>query len=197
MLNCFKTKKFKLLLAMISLLVLTNSIQESYAKYISSASSMSNFTIAQWTFIVNNQDVLENEDFSSTIVPVIDSNSNIKDGVIAPTSTGHFDINIDFSNVEVAFKEEVSITQDSETNVSDLVLTGYSVNGGPKINIAAGDKITVNHALDDTSTTDNYRFFVEWVDGDGETMDNEADTEASEDGIAKVKVNLNFIQLAN
>ena len=197
MLNCFKTKKFKLLLAMISLLVLTNSIQESYAKYISSASSTSNFSIAQWTFIVNDQDVLNNEDFSSTIVPTIDSNSHIKDGVIAPTSTGYFDVNIDYSNVDVSFKEEISLTSDETTTLTDLVITGYSVNGGSTINLEDGETISVTHNLGEETTSDNYRFFVKWVDGEGETMDNDADTEASVDGIAKVKVNLNFIQLAN
>ena len=197
MLDALKSKKFKLLLAMISLLVLTNSIQESYAKYISSASAVSNFSIAQWTFMVNDQDVLNTSDFSSTIVPVIDSNSNIKEGVIAPTSTGHFDVNIDFTNVDVAFKEEISLASLDSNSIEDLVITGYSLNGGSVVTIDPSDSIIVNHSLTDTVKTDNYRFYVEWIDGTGETMDNDADTEASSEGIAKVKVNLNFIQLAN
>ncbi len=197
MLNCFKTKKFKLLLAMLSLLFLTNSIQESYAKYISSASATSNFAIAKWTFIVNNQDVLSNSDFSSTIVPVIDSNSNIKDGVIAPTSTGYFDLSIDFSDVDVAFREQISLSNLVNSSVSDLVITGYRVNNGELTSINAGDTITVNHALNDTTRIENYRFYVQWIDGSGETMDNDADTEASADGVAKVKVDLNFIQVAS
>ena len=197
MLNCLKTKKFKLLLAMLSLLFLTNSIQESYAKYISSASATSNFSIAKWTFIVNNQDVLNNSDFSSTIVPVIDSNSHIKDGVIAPTSTGYFDVSIDYSNVDVVFKEEISLSNLVDSSVSDLVITGYTVNGSSLNTINAGDKIIVNHNLSETNRVENYRFYVQWIDGTGETMDNDADTEASADGVAKVKVNLNFIQIAS
>ena len=197
MINCFKTKKFKLLLAMLSLLFLTNSIQESYAKYISSASAISNFSIAQWTFIVNNQDVLNNGDFSSTIVPVIDSNSNIKNGVIAPTSTGYFDVTIDFSNVDVSFREEISLSNLVSSSVSDLIITGYKVNDGSLNSISSGDSIIVNHNLNESNKIEKYRFYVEWLDGTGETMNNETDTEAAASGVAKVKVNLNFIQVAN
>lgn len=197
MLNCLKTKKFKLLLAMISLLILTNSIQESYAKYISSASAISNFSIAKWTFMVNDQDVLNQSDFSTTIVPVIDSNSNIKAGVIAPTSTGYFDINIDFSDVDVAFTESISVSYLDDNSVSDLVIVGYKLNNGELVSVDAGDVISINHALNEANTTDNYRFYVQWIDGTGETMDNDADTEAASEGVAKLKVNLNFIQRAS
>ena len=197
MLKCINTKKFKLFFAMISLLILTNSIQESYAKYISSASAISNFSIANWTFMVNDQDVLNQSDFSTTIVPVIDSNSNIKAGVIAPTSTGYFDINIDYSDVDVAFTENISISYLEDNCVSDLVIVGYKLNNGELISVNAGDVISINHAINETTTTDNYRFYVQWIDGSGETMNNDDDTEAASEGVAKLKVNLNFIQKAN
>ena len=100
-----KNRKFRLLLACISLLLLVDMIQDSYAKYISSAEASSNLTIARWAFMVNNQDVLNNSNFSTTIQPIIDSNPNIASGVIAPTSTGHFDVTIDSSNVGVAYDE--------------------------------------------------------------------------------------------
>ena len=54
----FEKKQFRILLASISLLLLVNLIQETYAKYISSADANGNFTIAKWVFTVNNQDVL-------------------------------------------------------------------------------------------------------------------------------------------
>lgn len=197
MLNCLKTTKFKLLLAMISLLVLTNTIQESYAKYISSASASSNFTIAQWTFKVNDQDVLADSDFSSTIVPVIDTNSNIREGFIAPTSTGHFDVIVDYSEVGVSFDETISVSYPNDSSVTDLVLTGYTLNGGPLVSITAGDEITLTHLLGSATSQDTFRFFVQWIDGTGETMDNDADTAASKDETTSLKVNINFIQRAN
>ena len=197
MLNCLRTKKFKLLLAMISLLILTNTIQETYAKYISSASANSNFTIAQWTFKVNDQDVLNDGDFSSTIVPVIDTNSNIKEGYIAPTSTGHFDVVIDYSEVGVSFDEKVSVSYTEDSSVTDLILTGYTLNGGPLVSIESGDEIELSHLLGSATTQDSFRFFVQWIDGTGETMDNDADTAASKDETTSMNVNINFIQKAN
>ena len=196
MIKSLKSKKFKLLLAMISLLFLVNAIQETYAKYISSASASSNFTIAQWAFKVNDQDVLSQSDFSSTLVPVIDSNLNIKEGYIAPTSTGYFDVVIDYSEVGVTFDEIINVGN-SESNVSDLVLTGYKLNGGELIEIEAGQDITLTHDLDSQTTTDTFRFFVEWIDGEGENMDNEADTIAAADEVANMDVNIRFIQKAS
>ena len=195
MIKSLKSKKFKLLLAMISLLVLVNTIQETYAKYISSASASSNFTIAQWAFKVNDQDVLSQSDFSSTLVPVIDSNSNIKQGYIAPTSTGYFDVVIDYSEVGVTFDEIITVGN-SESNVSDLVLTGYKLNNGELIEIETGQEIALTHDLNSQTTTDSFRFFVQWVDGEGETMDNDADTAAAADEVANMNVNIRFIQKA-
>ena len=195
--NIIKSKKFKLLLAMISLLVLVNTIQESYAKYISSASANSNFSIAQWTFKVNDQDVLSNNEFSSTIVPVINENDNIREGYIAPTSTGYFDIIIDYSNVGVAFNEVLTLAPGTNS-VADLKITGYSVNDGSMIPFANDNyNINVNHYLNDGTYRDVYRFYVEWIDGDGESMDNAADTEASQTRSASIAINLKFIQLAH
>ena len=195
--NFFKSKKFRLLLAMISLLVLVSTIQESYAKYISSASANSNFSIAQWTFKVNDQDVLSNSDFSSTIVPVINENDDIREGYIAPTSTGYFDIIIDYSNVGVSFNQILSLAP-CTNSLDDLVITGYKVNDG-EITSFTDDNYTVNvnHYLTDGTYRDVYRFYVEWVDGDNETMNNQMDTEASQVGNANISINLKFIQLAN
>lgn len=192
----FKTRKFKLLLAMISLLVLVNTIQESYAKYISSASANSNFSIAQWTFKVNDQDVLNQSDFSSTIVPVVEENANIKDGYIAPTSRGYFDVIIDYSSVGVSFNQKLDLTPGTNS-VDDLVIKGYKLNDGELVEFNGNTSIDIDHHLNDGTYRDIYRFYVEWIDGDGETMDNAADTEASKVGNAAVKIDLKFIQLAN
>lgn len=198
MLKSLMSRKFKLLLAMICLLVLTNTIQESYAKYISSASANSDFTIAQWTFKVNDQDVLSHSDFSSTIVPVIDANSNIKEGFIAPTSTGYFDVVIDYDGIGVSFDETISVSNPDGSPVSDLVLSGYTLNGGQLVEIETGDEIELTHDLATTTTTrDSFRFYIEWIDGDGESMNNSDDTAASHEEETALKVNLNFVQKAN
>ena len=53
-----KEKKYFLLLALVSLFLLVNIVQKTYAKYVSSAEANANFSVAQWGFKVNNQDVI-------------------------------------------------------------------------------------------------------------------------------------------
>ena len=197
MVKLFNNRKFRLLLAFISLLVLVDLVQDTYAKYVSSADANGNLTIARWAFTVNNQDVIANNDFSNTIVPVFDENSNISSNVIAPTSTGHFDITINSTNVDVSFNEVITLSKSNNNTVSDLVFTGYSINNGDIIEFEDETVITNTHLLGEQNTINTYRFYIEWKDGDNEEMDNSQDTEATVNGTAAVNVNINFIQNAN
>lgn len=197
MVKLFNNRKFRLLLALISLLVLVDLVQDTYAKYVSSADANGNFTIARWAFTVNNQDVIANNDFSNTIVPVFDENSNISSNVIAPTSTGHFDITINSTNVDVSFNEVITLSKSNNNTVSDLVFTGYSINNGDILEFEDDTVITNTHLLGEQNTINTYRFYIEWKDGDNEEMDNSQDTEATVNGTAAVNVSINFIQNAN
>ena len=191
-------RKFRLLLACISLLILVNLVQETYAKYVSSADATSNLTIARWAFTVNNQDIIANSNFSNTIVPIFDQNANIDSDVIAPTSTGYFDITIDSSNVGVSFDEVITLAASSSNTVADLVFTGYKKNDDAIVSFGENaTSLTTTHLLGETNTTNTYRFYIAWIDGTGEAMDNEADTEASQTGTAAVSVNIRFIQKAS
>jgi hypothetical protein len=78
-----------------------------------------------------------------------------------------------------------------------MVFTGYTLNGGEVTDIGESNTVSVVHNLSDESTIDVYRFYVEWIDGTGETMNNQEDTEASANGTTSVKIDLHFIQQAN
>lgn len=190
-----KLKKVYLLLALASLLLLVSVIQNTYAKYISKATANSNFTIASWNFKVNNQDINANSDFSNVIVPVFENNPNIKDNVIAPTSEGYFDINIDHSNVDVSFTEKINLNFSDTNTVSDLKITGYAINDGSIIEFN-GNEISTDCLLNDDVKINKYRFYVTWIDNDGQTMQNKDDTEAAKNGNASISVSLSFIQKA-
>lgn len=190
-----KLKKVYLLLALASLLLLVSVIQNTYAKYISKATANSNFTIASWNFKVNNQDINANSNFSNVIVPVFENNPNIKDNVIAPTSEGYFDINIDHSNVDVSFTEKINLNLSDANTVSDLKITGYAINDGSIIEFN-GNEISTDCLLGDNVKINKYRIYVTWIDGDGQTMQNKDDTEATKNGNASISVSLSFIQKA-
>ena len=192
-------RKIKLLIAFISLVLLLDLVQDTYAKYVSSAEASSEFTIARWSFLVNNQDVLSNNDFSNTIVPTFDSNANIQNGVIAPTSTGYFDIEVNSTNVGVAFDEVITLSQANTNTVSDIVFTGYKKNDGQVIAFTNNNTTITNiHPLNETTKVNTYRVYIMWNDNSQtETMNNAADTAASQNGVAAIDVNIQFIQRAS
>lgn len=195
MVRFFKSRKFRLLLACMSLFLLLDMVQSTYAKYVSSASANGNFTIANWAFLVNNQDVLNNSDFSNTITPVFPGTTHIKNGVISPTSSGYFDITIDATDVEVSFDEEITLSLGATNTVTDLVFDSYTLNNGDVISLSgASPTITTTHLLSDTQRVNTYRFYVTWYDGQDEDMDNADDTAAAINGVANVDVNIRFIQ---
>ena len=200
MLKILQKRLFRMILACISLLLLINMMQETYAKYISSADANSNFTIASWSFLVNTQDVLSNSDFSNTIIPTFDADPNIRSGVIAPTSTGHFQLVIDSSNVGVSFDEVITIAKSNTNTVTDLVFTGYKKNNDPVVTLNNQDSIVLNntHTLGTTPTSNTYIFYFIWNDSIAtQTMNNAADTEAANSGTASIDVNLSFTQRAS
>lgn len=192
-------RKFKLLIACLSLLLLLDLMQDTYAKYISSADATGSFSIARWSFLVNDQDVLSNSDFSTTILPEFDSNANISSGVIAPTSTGHFEIEIDASNVGVSFDETITLSHAEDNTVDDIVFVGYKKNNDPVVTFGNNPTtITTTHLLGQGNAVDTYIFYIKWDDNENtETMDNADDTEAAVSGTAAINVNVQFIQRAS
>ena len=187
-------RKVAFFLALMSLIYCLTFMQDTYAKYISSATETADLTIARWSILVNNQDVVNQSNFTDTISPVFAGTTNIKNGVIAPTAEGYFDIIINGSNTDVSFTYTVSIDT-SDCEVEDLIITGYTVNGG-STQTYDGSDITGNILLNDASRTVTLRFTVKWNDDAAtQTMNNAEDTAAAIDGSASFDVNINFIQL--
>ena len=196
--NILGNRKINIFVALISLWLLLSMVQDTYAKYISSANANTTFTIATWAFNINQQDVLSNSNFSNTITPVFLTNNNIREGVIAPTSEGYFDLLIDASNTDVSFTETITVTNANNNPITDLRITGYSVNSGPINEFdTTTHSISTDHLLDDPDKVNSYRIYIQWYDGEDERMDNAADTNASMLDSATINVDVQFIQKAN
>ncbi len=186
-------RKIIFFISLMSLFYCVSLMQETYAKYVSSASANANLTVARWNILVNNQDIVDNSNFTDTIVPTFPGTANIASGVIAPTAEGYFDITIDGTDTDVSFTYSVSITDATENTVDDLIITKYVMNNVEYQYSSAITNTILLSAVDKTATI---RFYVKWNDNAStQTMDNEADTEATVDGVAAVKVNVNVIQL--
>lgn len=191
-------RKLILLMSIISLFFCVTTINETYAKYSTSLGGKTSISVARWHILVNNQDVRNNSSTEAELTPTFLGTEHIAEDVIAPTAEGYVDLVIDSSNVDVSFSYTIIPDVDATSAVSDLVITGYTLNGGEKININNGDSITDNIYKKDNVNITSIRLFVKWDDGSSNKMDNEADTNATLSGEkAKLKLAINFIQIPN
>ncbi|MCL2859292.1 MAG: hypothetical protein FWF46_01710 [Oscillospiraceae bacterium] len=173
-------KKVVFILSCISLLFSITFIVQTYAKYATSISGSSDINIAKWDIIVNDENIKTNSNLTNVISPVFPGNSNIASNVIAPTAEGYFDLAFDFSQVDVSFDYNISISVNSNSSVTDLVATGYSVDDGLTQPFDSSQTISnhVNYS-DDHSAPVNIRVYIKWEDGTGAMMNNTDDTLAT------------------
>lgn len=192
-------QKVFLLIACISMFNCFNLIQDTYAKYSSDANASTNISIAKWNILVNNNDIKNNKNFSNSVVAIFTGNENTNDGVIAPTAEGYFDIVINSNNVDVSYNMNMDINVSKDSDVKDLIITGYSVNNGPITNLNTSSyTLTSNISHSETIRIYTYRFYVKWDDSENSTMSNEEDTNITiNSGKAKFDIIASFIQQAN
>jgi len=180
-------KKLTFILMLISLSTCLGLMSNTYSRYIADASGSVDVLFSKWQILVNETDITSSAVSTVEFTPIVDSNDNVADGVIAPSSTGYYDIEIDPSNVEVSFDYTITVTADNAL-MPDIGLTGYAILASDYIE---GDPVTVENIVDDTIsgtlTFDNetpdfafdtftVRVYFEWYEGDGETMDDDTDT---------------------
>lgn len=176
----------------------------TYSKYVTGTSGNASVRIARWNLTVNNQDIVNNNNFSSVIEPVFPGNSNISSGVIAPTAEGYFDIVIDGSNTDVSFSYTITTSDNADSAVSDLVLSGYSIDGGERQDVSSTNgQISITNSIlyNDVDKNVSLRVYFMWNDDsdNGAEMDNDDDTDATKNtnNRALLNVNVTFVQLAN
>jgi len=190
-------KKIFLALPFISLSISFFFIGESYAKYVSSVNNLATMSVARWRILVNNNDILNENAALQTITPTFIENEHIASNVIAPTSTGYFDLIIDAEAADVSFNYKISTNVNEDSAVKDLIVTGYSLNNGEIIEINEPDYVITDDILySNPEKVYTIRVYIKWDDSDNATMNNVDDvTAANKD--AKIDVKLNFTQLAN
>ncbi len=192
-------RKLKLIVAFISLFILISFVQETYAKYNTDASGEANVNIARWQISINNQDIITDSYITNVITPTLINNPNVKNGVIAPLSVGYFDLILNYTNVDVSFDYTINTSIDSNSDVTDFKVTGYSENGGTVVPISGnlvdlGDTVLLTNPV----RTKTIRVYITWDDSVNENMNNSSDTMASiNEGQAILKVSILFTQKTN
>ena len=193
-------KKILLILIGICICFLLFYTIQIYAKYLTSAEGSTTLIIANWNILVNDLSIKNNTDISNSIVPVFPGNEHIESGIIAPTVEGYFDLNLDFSNADVSFKYEISVTSDENSSVKDLVATGYSLDDGEKVIFENyNENISETIILSSNIDTRKVRVYIMWNDDDeSQTMTNDDDTiSTSSENPPLLNVNVSFTQVTD
>ena len=118
----------------------------------------------------------------------------VKDGTIAPGTTGYFDIIINALEVDVDFTFEVDAAPDEETPLVDLKFTKYMIDD-VEYTYDPLTPLTGNITKNTGDTT--VRLYFEWYDGTDNERDNAADTEYAidpEHQTTNVLANITFKQ---
>ena len=150
--------------------------QDSYAKYKKKVDQNVGITLASWNIKLNNESVAGKDTVTGNVVPIFVENEYTASNVIAPGSSGYFDINIDASDVDVSFSYELSVQVNDNELYPDIVAYGYALNptesSTPLDFPEGGITGDVTHNTNNTSI----RIFIKWNDGEGSSMDNIQDT---------------------
>lgn len=166
----------------------------TYSKYRKQVAAKGEATVARWLIKVNTEDIKGKTQLTNNITPVWDANSYVKEDLIAPGSTGYFEITIDATQVDVDFNYEIENLNDSTAALPDLIITSYQINGGTETT-TTGNKITGEIAKNTNSTV--IKAYIKWNDDPStQSMDNQADTAFAQQAstVADINLRLKFTQ---
>lgn len=194
-------KKCFFIIASIFAIVSVSMLIQTYAKYVTSASGLTSIPIAKWNIVINDKSIKNNSDISTSIIPVFPGNDHIASNIIAPTAEGYFDLEFDFSNVDVSFSYEILTGVNSQSAVKDFVVTGYQFENSDIVTFEEFNQpIKEDILLSSNIKERKIRIFIKWNDDPTtSTMDNLSDTTStiSDDSLAIMDVKVSFTQLAN
>lgn len=153
----------------------TYLFQSSYAKYKRQSRVNLEGNIASWNIKINNESINNQATLTNSITPTIVHNDYVKDGTIAPGSTGYFTITIDATDVDVDFLYDIYGEVDNTTPLLDLKITDYKIGNGSTTQYNSSNHIT-GEIQKNTSSTEITIYF-EWDDSNTSQMNNQQDTE--------------------
>lgn len=198
-------KKVRYILVFISLSICLCLMSNTYSRYVADTTSNIEVLFAKWQILVNSTDITSNSNSSINFTPVIEDNEYVESNVIAPSSKGYFDIDIDPSNADVSFKYTINLAIANE-NMPDLMITKYSIvpstyiEGDPLDVISLSNSLITNTLYFDKMTTSfqfepfTIRVYFEWYEGENELMTDVEDTTV---GNSAVTENTIFNMTAN
>lgn len=190
------------ILCIISLLFTIFSIRRTYARYFEKVDTTYQTHIKRWLIKINDLNIHEAKSLSEVVQPVLVENENMNNNnTLVPGRTGYFDMMIDYTYVDLAFKYEFSIEQLNETQLKDFEIYGYEIVDGDKSTVTETKQIKgVIYPDKDLNSANekkrDIRILFRWNDGDGSIMDNKLDTQyrSEENEALNYRATLKFTQ---
>lgn len=204
-------KKVRFILVLVSLSVCLCLMSSTYSRYVADTTGNIDVLFSKWQILVSDTDVTSSSSSSITFVPTIEENDNVRSNVIAPSSKGYFDINIDPANVDVSFKYTINLGIQNE-NMPDLMITKYAIlpdsyQEGDPLDVINLEGSSITNTLKFDKDVDGFNFkpftvrvFFEWYEGENEKMDDAADTAvgnaaATDNTTFKMNADIKFEQI--
>lgn len=202
-------KKLRIVFALASLSISMCLMSNTYSRYVAGSTGSLDMQLAKWQILVNSSDITNNANASLSLTPIITNSQNVAGDYIAPSSTGYFDITIDPSNVNVSFTYTMNF-QVSNASLTDILVTDYAF---VPANYIEGQQLQKNSITNNTITNSLYindannngsfsafkiRFYFQWQEGTGETMNDAADTAIAsnpQNDTFSIDTNINFSQI--
>ena len=191
------SKKYIVILAILWLLICFFVIQYTYAKYITGLSTNTSAAIGQWKLALNNVDIMNNSDFSTTLNLVFPGNSYYNANCVVPGAIGYFELTVDSSNVTVPFRYTVTTSFASGNDITDMEIIGYSLDGSNTITYLDNLHPSAMNVVNASTNSSSIKVYVQWVDGTvGENLNDIQDTAiAKSSGKTAITANVLFEQI--
>lgn len=171
--------------------------QSSYAKYRRAVNGNISTNIAQWNIKINNEDIFNKKELSTTIAATFPESEYNKEGVIAPGVEGYYLITIDASQVDVPFECQIFSDVSPDSSISDLKTLSYEINPSDIENrIGYSPDTGIVTQISKNTEQMIFKIYLIWDDETGE-MNNQADTDVGIDDNSKALMNvmLHFSQI--
>lgn len=124
-----KKNSFKIILLILVLIFFFLVIRSTYSKYLTQTDDNASLHIANWNIKLNDKDISESKNFTSNVPIVLDENDYVEKGLIAPTSSGSFNLKLESTGTELPFKYSLDVAGEGDF---DTVSTyELSITNGP------------------------------------------------------------------
>lgn len=147
-----KKNTFKVILLILVLIFVFLIIRSTYSKYMTQTDDNTSLHIANWNIKLNDKDISEAKNFTSNVPIILDKNEYIEDGLIAPTSSGHFRLKLESTGTELPFQYDLTVAGEGDFDTAstyDLNISYYSYNDWSDTT-SFGFKFVLNYLGDDT-----------------------------------------------